>query len=583
MRALISMRAALEDPEIMGNAFAGDSWLPWRAIAIAAHGEELSTKERTIFTELTGRPREPMERCEELIAIKGRRGGWTSMMGAMLTYNSCLVDYSDSLGLGETALALCLAPNARQAQLSFDRTEGLIDASEMLRSMVLDRTKETITLDNSVSIEVRPASFRGLRGVTCCFACLDESCYFLFEGQGSNTDSEILTVLRPSLITTRGMLLAGSTPYAPEGETYRLFRDHYRHDGDPKILVSKSTSRQTNPTLPQSIIDRALARDPIAARSEYLGEWRHDVSNFIDREVIERCIDRGVTSRPYNSRYQYVGFADVASGIASGGDGDRYAWSIGHREGEQIVLDYAVERKPPFDAAQITAELAACCRTYHVTQVAADRFSHGFVSAELSKHGLTYKPSDRDKSRLYLDSLPQIASPGRVRLLDLPAIPEQYGLLERKAGANGHDRVDARGNRHEDLVNTISAVIALLATPESSAEGWLRFMAQQEARAWGGGDIPAAGTDFDAVRAGELPWKFYRPEDWVQVKLPPAFAAYGEVVAGNTRYPATRRVGLDVLADVRVADARELLRRPIFAACNAALCQELGITEETQQ
>ncbi|MDD1522627.1 hypothetical protein DAA51_00175 [Bradyrhizobium sp. WBAH10] len=61
----------------------------------------------------------------------------------------------------------------------------------------------------------------------------------------------------------------------------------------------------------------------------------------------------------------------------------------------------------------------------------------------MTKHGLIYRPSDRDKSRLYLDSLPQIALPGRVRLLDLPAMPEQYALLERKAGSNGRDRVDA--------------------------------------------------------------------------------------------------------------------------------------------
>jgi hypothetical protein len=469
------MRQALEDPAIMGNAFAGDSWLPWRSLLIAANGEELSTKERAIFTELTGRPREPLERVEELVTVKGRRSGGTSAAGAMLVYAGCLTDYSDCLAPNEKALALCLAPNARQAQIAFDRTAGLIDTSEMLRSMVATRTQDTINLANSVAIEVRPASFRGLRGVTTCAICLDESCFFLFEGQGSNTDTEILNALRPSLITTRGMLMISSTPYAEEGETYRLFRDHYGAKGDPKILVSRSTSRQTNPTLPQAAIDRALARDPAAARSEYLAEWRTDISTFIERAVIERCIDRSVQSRFYDQRFQYVCFADVASGLASGGDGDRFAWSVAHREGDQVVLDFATERKPPFDASAITAELASCCRTYHIQEVTADRYAHGFFAAELAKHGLTYKPADRDKGRLYLDSLPQLASPGRVRLLDLPAIPEQYALLERKVGVNGHDRVDARGNRHEDLINTISAVVAMLAAPLSGAEGWLTF------------------------------------------------------------------------------------------------------------
>src|SRR5690242_1458539 len=105
------MRAALEDPGIMGRALAGDSWLPWRSLLIAANGEELSTAERVIFTELTGRPREPLERVEELVAIKGRRSGGTTAAAAMLVYSSCLIDYSTVLGHGETALALCLAPN----------------------------------------------------------------------------------------------------------------------------------------------------------------------------------------------------------------------------------------------------------------------------------------------------------------------------------------------------------------------------------------------------------------------------------------------------------------------------------------
>lgn len=311
---------------------------------------------------------------------------------------------------------------------------ALINASEMLRSMVAKpMTQETISLANNVNIEVRPASFRGLRGVTCCIVCLDESCYFLFEGQGSNNDTEILNSVRPTLITTRGMLLIGSTPYAPEGETYRLFRDHFRPDGDPKILVSRSTSRATNPTLPEAVINRAMARDPIVARSEYMAEWRVDVSNFIDRDVIERCIDRGVVSRPYDSRHQFICFADVASGLSSGGDGDRFAWSIGHRENDQIILDFATERKPPFDAATVTAELAAGCRAYSIREVTADRFSHGFVSSELTKHGLVYKPFERDKSRIYLDSLPQIASPGRCP----PSRPAGHSGTVRAVGAQG--------------------------------------------------------------------------------------------------------------------------------------------------
>jgi hypothetical protein len=561
------MRRALEDSAVMGRAFAGDSWLPWRSLLIAANGEELSTRERSVFTELTGRPKEPLERVEELVTIKGRRSGGTSAAGAMLVYNAALVDYSDCLGRGEKALALCLAPNARQAQIAFDRTAGLIDDSEMLRSMVLTRTQDTISLANSVNIEVRPASFRGLRGVTCCAVCLDESAFFLFEGQGSNTDTEILNSLRPSLITTRGMLMVSSTPYSEEGATYNLFRDHYGPDGDPRILVSRSTSRQTNATLPQSVIDRALQRDPAVARSEYLGEWRVDISSFIERAVIERCIDRGITSRPHDSRWQYFCFADVASGIASGGDGDRYAWSIGHREGEQIVLDFATERKPPFDASAVTAELAATCRTYRVHEVTADRFAHGFFSSELSKHGLVYRPADRDRSRLYLDSLPQLASPGRVKLLDLAAIPEQYSLLERKVGVNGHDRVDARGNRHEDLANTISAIVAMLSGAQSSGDNWCEYYRRLNEQA--GLSFSRMNTDFDGIRAAgdQFGWNLRNDSEPLFLVWWPDPLVRGEsdisYQEGRPCKRCTRR------------EAQSYLRHPPIAALNPELAELL--------
>jgi hypothetical protein len=212
----------------------------------------------------------------------------------------------------------------------------------------------------------------------------------------------------------------------------------------------------------------------------------------------------------------------------------------------------------------------------------ADRFSHGFFSAELAKHGMSYSPSARDKSRLYLDSLPQIASPGRVHLLDIPAIPDQYSLLERKTGANGRDRVDARGNRHEDLVNTISAVIAMLATPLNGAEGWLEYYRRLNIEAGINPDLNVIDTDFDDVRPSvgdSLGWNFVDNSTWVSVKLPPVIATEGGLHVDGKWYGA-RRIGDDVTVDLPPAIARNFLAaRPAFININRQLCNQLGILE----
>ena len=56
----VALREALSDPNLLGAGIAGDSWRSWRVLLIAAMGEELTEDEREIFTQLTGREREPL-------------------------------------------------------------------------------------------------------------------------------------------------------------------------------------------------------------------------------------------------------------------------------------------------------------------------------------------------------------------------------------------------------------------------------------------------------------------------------------------------------------------------------------------
>ena len=77
----VPLREALSDPNLLGTAIAGDSWRSWRTLLIAAMGEELSEDEREIFTKLTGREREPLQRVDQFAAVIGRRGGKSPRYG----------------------------------------------------------------------------------------------------------------------------------------------------------------------------------------------------------------------------------------------------------------------------------------------------------------------------------------------------------------------------------------------------------------------------------------------------------------------------------------------------------------------
>jgi hypothetical protein len=119
------------------------------------------------------------------------------------------------------------------------------------------------------------------------------------------------------------------------------------------ILVAQGGTRDFNPDLPQSIIDRALERDAPAASAEYLAQFRTDVEGFITREAVEDCVNLGVHERPAQRSQSYIAFVDP-----SGGSSDAMTLAIAHTEGKTQILDVIRERRPPFSPEAVTEEYA---------------------------------------------------------------------------------------------------------------------------------------------------------------------------------------------------------------------------------
>src|SRR5262245_14141006 len=108
MRPTVTMRRALDDPQLLGNALSGLSWSAWRVLLVAAVGEPLTEDERTLFTTLTGREREPLTPVRELAAVVGRRGGKSRAMATLATYVAGLCEH-EALVPGERGVLLCVA------------------------------------------------------------------------------------------------------------------------------------------------------------------------------------------------------------------------------------------------------------------------------------------------------------------------------------------------------------------------------------------------------------------------------------------------------------------------------------------
>jgi hypothetical protein len=286
----------------------------------------------------------------------------------------------------------------------------------------------------------------------------DEIAFWQAEDGSANPDTEILRAVRPSLLTTRGPLIAISSPYARKGELWTTFKRDYGAQGDPRILVAHAASREMNPTLRQADIDREMDRDPASGLAEYGAEFRTDISAFVSQEVIDLCVARGVFELAPAANVSYLGFVDP-----SGGASDAMALAIAHRLGDMVILDAAREIQPPFNPDVATTEFSSLLKAYGVAKVIGDRYAGEWVREPFRRHGIEYLVSESPKSDIYRDALP-LFNAGRAQLLDVKRLINQLCSLERRTARGGRDLIDhpQHPGAHDDLANAVCGAFVML-------------------------------------------------------------------------------------------------------------------------
>src|SRR5262245_36718675 len=329
----------------------------------------------------------------------------------------------------------------------------------MLRSLISGRTADAIELTSGITVEVRSASFRRLRGPTYAAVICDEAAFWFSDEFSANADIEILNAVRPGLATTRGPLIIASSPYARRGEVWEAFRKNYGAEGDRLVLVVKGASRTFNPSLPQSIVDRALERDRAAASAEFLAEFRTDIETFVACEIVQACVGGHIEMAPV-SDVRYRAFCDP-----SGGSSDSFTLAIAHREGDRIVVDCVRERRPPFSPEAVIEEFCGLLEGYRVNRVMGDKYAGEFPREQFRKRGIAYKVCDKAKSDLYVDLLPLLNS-GRITLPKSDRLVNQLCGLERRVSRAGRDSIDHARGAHDDLANCIGGAAHVIADAE---------------------------------------------------------------------------------------------------------------------
>ena len=492
-----SLHDAMLDRALFGRTFAGPSFANWRTVAKILDGLPLEAAELALYRELTGRDVAPAAPFREAYLIKPRRAGGT-LFAAAVGLHAALPDYRDRLGPGEVATVAMIASDRRQARQLMNYVKGLIADSPIISAEVTNETRETVTFAHRVQLEVHTTSFRSTRGYSYAVVIGDELAFWRDE-YSANPDIELIRAVRPGLANLGGRLLGLSSPHARRGHLFDMYQRHYGKDTD--VLVIKAQHSQLNPTIDPKIIERAMAEDPEAARAEWFGEFRGDVSQWLPDELIDAALE----GRTGGRKLSEVAFVDV-----SGGRHDASCLAIAHAEEPhrgaltrpqdvantrpppRLVLDALEHVKAPHESETVVERFAQILKDRKLRKVTGDRYGAEWVVGAFRRHGIEYVPAELAKSEIYMECLPAF-SDRRVTLLNDKRLVTELRMLERRPRAGGKaDMVDHPANAHDDAANAACGALWLA----SSRRAPMRIASSvlDNSDDDGGGSWPPAGS-----------------------------------------------------------------------------------------
>jgi hypothetical protein len=238
-----------------------------------------------------------------------------------------------------------------------------------------------------------------------------------------------------------------------------LTNKHFGANGNPAILVANGPTRLFNPTIKQSVIDRAYEDDPAVAASEWGGQFRNDLETYVNPEIVDACTARGVYRLDFVKGVPYIAHADP-----SGGSQDSFTMAIGHVEGDVGILDVLLEKRPPFASGidDVVSEFCAVLREYGLHECVGDRYAAGFTVEAFRKHGVEYRHSDMTTSDYFSGFLP-ILNSRRAQLLDHKRLAAQLCSLERRPSRIGaKDSISHPFGGHDDCAAAVAGLMVRL-------------------------------------------------------------------------------------------------------------------------
>ena len=447
------------------------TWSRWFVALRCLYGLGVrAEKSKALVEQCTGRSADelPPNGFRSALFLVGRRSGKSRISAVIGAYEALFGNHAEKLSQGEVGVLPIISPSRYQSSIVWKYLQAIF-AAPLLQQEIAEcrESHQVLVLRNGIEIRILTADWKTVRGPAVVCAILDELCFMGFTEESKvRSDTELVRAIRPALMTTKGKLIGISSKYAQRGYAFSQWKkQHGSNKGslgfNPKwrTLVWDAPSRTMNPTLSQAEIDREFEEDPAAARSEFGGEWREDVAEFVPRSVIENLITPGRKELLPRSGVDYRAGVDL-----SGGRRDSAALVIVHKEEGTILQDFALEFAAPFNPFSIVGEICKELRRWNVTTVHGDNYAGDWPVEAFKEKGIRYRLADLSKRDLYNELLPVLCGGKEsIELLDHLTQTNQLASLERKPRSGGRDVIDHPANGRDDLANALAVAVGSLA------------------------------------------------------------------------------------------------------------------------
>lgn len=282
------------------------------------------------------------------------------------------VQIPDFVGPGEVLRIPVLSLDKDKARAVLNHLVGRVNASAMLRMLVVRTTAEGLVLRHPSGRHVEALVVAGKRGGAASVAYWLAGAVFDEFPKMSGADEAVVNwdetrAAAYGRILPGGAILNIGSPWAPEGPAYNQVTTHFGKPTDD-LVVAWSNGADTNPVwwTPENIA--ADARTNPNHRTDCLAQFATPESAFFSVDLL--VAREGALPRAPGA--SYAAFIDPAT------RGNAFTLIVVTRDGRRLVVAAAHEwvgsKDAPLDTGVVLTEIRDICASYGVTVAVTDQY-----------------------------------------------------------------------------------------------------------------------------------------------------------------------------------------------------------------